>query len=348
MKVVKIAADKLQMDEPDPDVRTFDEEFCHGLAKSIESEGLLQEPIVQEVEGSPGHYRVLAGLHRVYACVKLLGWAEVPCKVVPASTSDDEARAIEIVENLLRLNLSDAQVMKALVDWQRIYAKRHPDAGKGSALTQSYEVSRRVDEATAAAKARGEEITDQAHEEIRERAKKEVAEERKPFAKVLEETLGVSRRTAYRLNKQATNLDTDEAGKSDRPAEPKVQEELTDAQWLEEQCGPILRILRQKGRRIAPFRRDALLYRRTAEALAKFRGAVKRGLHEARDPNGQNGLLYMRIASVSHLSHPSHWQVCGLCDGRGTVRGRDEETGEEKDVCCKKCVGGSYTIPTEP
>jgi hypothetical protein len=119
-----------------------------------------------------------------------------------------------------------------------------------------------------------------------------------------------------------------------------VEADLTDEEWLEQNCGTILRILRQKTKRLAPFRRDALLYRRVCEPLAKFRGAVKKGLHEARDPTGQNGLFYMRIASISHLSHPSHWQICGMCDGSGVARDRPGE-------CCSKCVGGGYTVPNE-
>src|SRR5579875_3508246 len=74
MRVQRIAVADIIADKPNPDERTFSKDFAINLARSIESEGLLHEPIVQPIPGQPGKYKPLAGRNRLYACAKVLGW----------------------------------------------------------------------------------------------------------------------------------------------------------------------------------------------------------------------------------------------------------------------------------
>ncbi len=189
-----VATARLIVEPPDPEDRTFSREFCEHLGRSIESEGLLQPPVVQEVDDPPDHYRVLAGRNRVYACVKILGWDHIPVRVARSGMDRDECKSIEIAENLWRNNLDPHQLRKALAEWERIYAARHPLAGgRGAHMI----VGQMVKEAK-----------DNGHPEAppADDVEQKLRDEAVPFAKAIQDTLKVSRTTAGRLARAARNI----------------------------------------------------------------------------------------------------------------------------------------------
>jgi ParB/RepB/Spo0J family partition protein len=390
-----ISIDDLVMDKPNPEDRTIVKDFAENIAKSIQSDGLLHEPIVRSIPDRPGKYKVIAGRHRVIACSKYLGWTEIPCKIAPESMTDEEAKAIELAENLFRNNLDNNQLKKALAGWHAIYIKSHPLAeGSGSGA----KVEKVVREKVAEAEAKGE-IVD------KEAIAAQVAAEAKPFAKVLQETLHVSPATAGRLARVAKNLDETQldvlaankvndgtldklaalgskehidkaigliasgmdhseavrqAGKakgqrkaveSKQPPNPLQKalvpkastatpvsakdSELTDDEWIENHCDVILKSLKHKG----PFKKDAILYRRLAGVLVKFRSSVDKPLAEAKSTG--NGGFYASLFKTVKTAHPSQWKVCDDCNGNGVIRGTDK-SGKEVNVKCSKCMGAAY------
>lgn len=381
-----IAADKIIMDKPDTTRAPFSKEFCKKtMAPSIVHDGLIYPPVVQPTDN--GMYRVIAGRKRTYTCIKVLGWTNLPCRVAPADLDPDAAESIELADNLMRMDLTEMQKLKNMSAWHAIYSKAHPLAqGKaGASLKQQAEVDRRVREA----QSNGEVVDEARAAEIKE----EVQEESKPFAKAIQETLGVSAATAGRMALVAANisqegleilaahnctkqvheaiaalkdakqvemaikliasgLDPAEAvhtagesgGKQSRKQKPKAskpgkQPELTDDEWLLQHCTPILGMLKRQ----APFKRDAILYRRLVEALANFRKAAKLHLDRAKGDNA--GRFYGSVYHVVHGSHPSEWMQCGKCEGRGYLTEGDGE--QQRKSQCPKCWGAAYLMKIE-
>ena len=198
-KVITIA--EIKMDKPKPEERTFSKQFCEELAESIRLVGLIHRPVVREIKGDPKYkYRIVAGRNRLYACGKILMWTEIECDVAPDTMSDQEARAVELAENLWRSGLDDAQTKKALAEWHALYVAAHPLSEEKAVGTKREKV---VKEKVAEAEAKGETVDESAREAI----VKAVAAASKPFSKVLQETLKVSPATAGRLARVAKNLE---------------------------------------------------------------------------------------------------------------------------------------------
>jgi len=80
---------------PEP-LRRVDKDTVEELAKSIESNGLLQ-PIL--VRPHHGFYEVVFGNHRLEAC-KRVGWKSIPADV--KEMNDEEGFLLRVVENLQR------------------------------------------------------------------------------------------------------------------------------------------------------------------------------------------------------------------------------------------------------
>jgi len=83
--------------DPNPEpLRRIDKIRVEELAKSIESNGLLQPILVRPIHGS---FEVIFGHHRLEAC-KRLGWKSIPANI--KEVSSEEAFLIRLVENLQR------------------------------------------------------------------------------------------------------------------------------------------------------------------------------------------------------------------------------------------------------
>ncbi|ELP6122761.1 ParB N-terminal domain-containing protein [Vibrio vulnificus] len=97
MKTVKLKLDKIKI--PEQRLRPVDKQRVHELSKSIHALGLISPIIV-----SKGKV-LIAGAHRVEAC-RLLGHREIEARI---ALTDDDARLIEIDENLIRHALKPAE-----------------------------------------------------------------------------------------------------------------------------------------------------------------------------------------------------------------------------------------------
>lgn len=99
--------------------RTFSDEKCKELAKSIEEIGLLQPIIITENE------ILVSGLHRLKAC-ELLGWQEIDC--VEKDYDELDAELAEIDENLVRIELTTLERAEHLKRRKEIYEAKYPEA----------------------------------------------------------------------------------------------------------------------------------------------------------------------------------------------------------------------------
>jgi len=110
-----------------PRLREVDPDWVALIAASMAERG--QDTPVQ-VRRAPHGYRLVAGAHRMAALAEA-GIPRALATVVEAS--DDEARLIEIDENLMRRELSELDRASFLAERQALYLKLHPETGHGKA-----------------------------------------------------------------------------------------------------------------------------------------------------------------------------------------------------------------------
>ena len=107
---------------PDPEQprKTFGEEALRELAKSLESNGLLQPIVVRPApESKPKdlRYIIVAGERRWRAAC-YLGWETVP-GIVRKDLSGDQATKLQLIENIVRVDLNpleEARALKKMLD----------------------------------------------------------------------------------------------------------------------------------------------------------------------------------------------------------------------------------------
>ena len=125
-------------------------------------------------------------------------------------------------------------------------------------------------------------------------------------------------------------------------APPKPKEaDLTDDDWLAENCELVLKNLKRKG----PYKRDAILYRRIAKTLVSARGSLKKPLAEAKHADG-NGSWWAVVNKFVKTAHPRQWLVCGACEGTGSKMAEPGSEAKTKQKC-DKCYGSAYIIKLE-
>jgi ParB-like chromosome segregation protein Spo0J len=174
------------------------------LAESIKRDGMIHRPVVRPSKDLPGSYKVVAGRKRIYAACEILGWTEVECDVI--DVDDEAAESIELAENVFRTALSNEDQRKALIRWRAIYMKERANAhGRRVSTTRTAaetnslasENPAEVNAGRATAKLSG------IHEAPDATASGPTP---KPFARMLEKTLGISPSAAKRLDRGAKNL----------------------------------------------------------------------------------------------------------------------------------------------
>lgn len=84
--------------------KAFDEESLEGLAKSIESQGILQPLTVEEF--APGEYSIIAGERR-YRAAKIAGLDKVPAIIT--TLSEIQRIEIALIENIQREDLNSIE-----------------------------------------------------------------------------------------------------------------------------------------------------------------------------------------------------------------------------------------------
>lgn len=105
-------------------LRPVDPAHVEAIALSIEQCG-LQSPIILRPEGN--RYQLVAGWHRL-AAVGRLGWTDVDAIV--KNLTAEEARLVEIDENLMRRELSALDRAIFLAERKAVYDVLHPETTK--------------------------------------------------------------------------------------------------------------------------------------------------------------------------------------------------------------------------
>lgn len=110
-------------------LRPVDEAHAQMIAASM-NEGCLIQPLVVRADGSGNGLKLVVGGHRLRGA-SILGWDEIPAILIEAT--DDEARQIEIDENLARKELTALERAEFLAERKRVYETLHPQAAHGKA-----------------------------------------------------------------------------------------------------------------------------------------------------------------------------------------------------------------------
>ena len=109
--------------------RDLEPAWVEALAKLIDAQGLLHPIVVRPVDGMPGRYRLVAGLHRLEG-VRLNGWEAIPAYLSRAD-SDAGARLEEVMENLGRYDLNALDRCHHLYELRQIWLRQHPEFANG-------------------------------------------------------------------------------------------------------------------------------------------------------------------------------------------------------------------------
>lgn len=117
-EITAIALD--QIDATDR-LRPVDPAHVEAIAASIAQSG-LHAPIILRPEGN--RYRLVAGAHRLEAC-RSLAWSSIDAII--ENVGDDEARLIEIDENLMRRELSALDRAIFLAERKAIHDALYPE-----------------------------------------------------------------------------------------------------------------------------------------------------------------------------------------------------------------------------
>lgn len=108
-------------------LRPSNEDKVCALEDSFKTSGQLQPIIVKRTADG---YRLIAGLHRLLAARKL-GWTTIRAEITDFETEDD-LRLAEIDENLIRAELSPAQVASFTAKRKEIYERKYPESTKAA------------------------------------------------------------------------------------------------------------------------------------------------------------------------------------------------------------------------
>jgi ParB family chromosome partitioning protein len=110
-------------------LRPVDEAHAQLIAASMNESSLIQ-PVVVRTDSSGNGLKLVVGGHRLRGAA-ILGWDEVPAILIEAT--DDEARQIEIDENLARKELTILERAQFLAERKRVYEALHPETAHGKA-----------------------------------------------------------------------------------------------------------------------------------------------------------------------------------------------------------------------
>lgn len=110
-------------------LRPVDEAHAQLIAASMNESSLIQ-PVVVRTDSSGNGLKLVVGGHRLRGAA-ILGWDEIPAILIEAT--DDEARQIEIDENLARKELTILERAEFLAERKRVYETLHPETANGKA-----------------------------------------------------------------------------------------------------------------------------------------------------------------------------------------------------------------------
>jgi ParB family chromosome partitioning protein len=325
------------------------------LVLSLRQEGLLHAIGVRPTP-VPGKFMLVFGRHRLEAAKKA-GWTEIEAKVM--DISEKAAEGATTAENLFRNNLNAAERVIALKAWSEQYVAEHPEVhGRGKAggtARQAKAVEKATGKAPELPKTFPEHASEQtgipattikntlatgrnlSEEEMGVMAEREVplehirkinklpAEQRKEAVALV--AAGQSAIEAVAQASLPANA-TIETVAGDPEQGAKAEADMSDDEWLEHFCGDVLARLKYK----AAFVSDALLYRKTRDALHKLKTGTKTALSQSKAK--VVGPFFLIFAKLVNTDHPSRWNPCGKCGGSG-------QSGDKAK--CGFCNGHAYS-----
>jgi len=124
MKVVEIPLDQIDRGER---LREIDEDYAIMLAESFKANG-QRTPIEVRTKQEGGKFRLIAGAHRVRA-MEINGLKTI--QGVVKAVTDDEAKLLEIDENLIRHDLTALDRATFLAERKALYLKIYPETANG-------------------------------------------------------------------------------------------------------------------------------------------------------------------------------------------------------------------------
>ncbi|RXT52927.1 hypothetical protein B6S44_19500 [Bosea sp. Tri-44] len=110
-------------------LRPVDEAHAQLIAASM-NEGRQIQPVVLRVHPAGSGWKLVVGGHR-HRAGEINGWDEIDA--VAIECSDDQARQIEIDENLARKELTALERAQFLAERKRVYEALHPQTAHGKA-----------------------------------------------------------------------------------------------------------------------------------------------------------------------------------------------------------------------
>lgn len=110
-------------------LRPVDEAHAQLIAASMNESGLIQ-PVVVRNDPAGNGLKLVVGGHRLRGAA-ILSWDEIPAILIECS--DEEARQIEVDENLARKELTALERAQFLAERKRVYEALHPEAAHGKA-----------------------------------------------------------------------------------------------------------------------------------------------------------------------------------------------------------------------
>jgi ParB family chromosome partitioning protein len=111
-----IDIEKIQPDPHQPR-KSLSEDSLKELAESIKAHGILQPVSVEHIPND-GLYKIIAGERRFQAA-KLAGLTEIPC-VVLEEVATNRRKAIQLVENLQREDLSPVDKARGILEFKEL------------------------------------------------------------------------------------------------------------------------------------------------------------------------------------------------------------------------------------
>ncbi len=121
---------QIDLIEVEDRLRSVDDAAVAHIAESMQHQGQLYPIQVRTIE--PGRFRLVAGAHRVAAARKL-GWTHIEAFLVD-DLEEEEARLVEIDENLCRAELHPIHKAHFFATRKDIYESLHPETKHGANL----------------------------------------------------------------------------------------------------------------------------------------------------------------------------------------------------------------------
>ncbi len=315
------------------------------IAESVKVDGLLQPIAVRPIND---RFRLVFGRHRLEAFRKLER-ADIAAIIMEI---DDIAEASATdAENLFRSQLAPAERLVALKRWHARYAAEHPeshDKKTGSELHNDDAEERAPTFVQHAADTTGvprktlerhlttakglteDELFTLSDREVGQEMLDVLARLKDPDQKRAAISLiasGLDPKEAVATATLPPNATASEVIHESAPV--KAEADMTDAEWLETYCGELLARLKFQ----VIFKRDALIYRHSADLRHRLKAGTKKILSQSKAQ--LVGPFFLRLTKLINTDHPKNWLPCGPCGGTGM-------SGDNSK--CGYCNGHAYGL----